>query len=357
MKVTTLVRSAWSARTWRSCISSRCSSKTVGGALGLRYLRQFEIDLLLRALDAAFHIANRLGVAVEQLAVPRAEIHPEPEELVEHCIQDARLLPEPRRPGGTPSAAAVPEEPLEDSPGVVLHRHRFGRAPPGNRMRVDAAQVRRARSGVGGRVHRELERRQLRVTTRSPGKQLVDGDVGQDFQLVAPAARYSRQEGSRRTRMRDVPVRTQSGENEHPPPEGRQRLEDRGQLEVGPEGSRRPVGHRHPVGNVKGLEPVDRLRRPVADECRSHGVQVRESQGGPRTPEAPSSAGLPCPSQSSPPAQTRSSRPLRDQRPDSVWGRIRSSAGPYNLYGPAARMPIGSRPGGCRAAPARRAPH
>ena len=63
-------------------------------------------------------------------------------------------------------------------------------------MSVNAAQIAGAGSGVGGGIHGKLQRRHLRLAGEVAGEQLVHGDIGDDFDFIASAARGAGEERS-----------------------------------------------------------------------------------------------------------------------------------------------------------------
>ena len=197
------------------------------------------------------------------------------------------MLPAARFPGGAIGAAAVAEQLFEHGARVVLHRQRLRRRPPANGMRVGAAQNSRAGAGVGRRIHRQLERRDLCLVGEVPREQLVHRHIGDHLDFVAPAPRRSGQKRSRCAGMDVVPVRAQPGKHEHLVAKRRQRLEDGRQLERAPVPFRRPVLHRHPVRNVEGLEPVHRCSRGARRrrQRREHRVEKRQRDGRPQSPQ------------------------------------------------------------------------
>ncbi len=152
--------------------------------------------------------------------------------------------------------------------GCVALRHEM-------RVRVGATEVAGARAGVGRRIHRELERGELRLPGELPRQQLVHRDVGDDLDLVAPAARRAGQERSGGARVDVVPVRLEARQDEHLIAERRQRLEDGRQLEGRAFALRRPVLHRHPVRHIEGLEAMRRLRRSPGRAARTRAPSTR----------------------------------------------------------------------------------
>ena len=164
----------------------------------------------------------------------RSELSLEARQLLRHRVEDALVLPQPRLARRPVRAAAVAEQPLEHRARIPLHRQRLRRAAPRERVRVDAAQVAGARAGVGRGVHRQLERRHLRLAGEVPREQLVHRHVGDDLDFVSSAARRARQKRSGGAGVDVVPARFDARQHEHLIPERRQRLQNRRELERGP---------------------------------------------------------------------------------------------------------------------------
>ena len=76
----------------------------------------------LGPLDAALDLAHRVHVLVDPRAVAGAEGAHEPRHVLPDRVQDAPVAPHLGPP--LVHRAAVPEQPLEDRAGVVLHRQR-----------------------------------------------------------------------------------------------------------------------------------------------------------------------------------------------------------------------------------------
>ena len=193
-------------------------------------------------------------------------------QLLRHRVENALVLPQPRFARAPIRAAAVAEQPLEHRPRIPLHRQRLRRAAPRQRVRVDAAQVAGARAGVGRGVHRQLERRDLRLAGEMPREQLVHRHVGDDLDLVASAARGAGEKRSGGAGVDVVPVRLDARQHEHLIPERRQRLQNRRELERAALALRRPVLHRHPVRHIESLEPMRRLARRRSPRSENAGT-------------------------------------------------------------------------------------
>ena len=257
-------------------------------ALRLANLRQLQLALFLGALDPALGVAHRLGVLVQLQLVGRAELALQPGELAGDGVEQALVLAQPRLARRPLRAAAVAEDRFEHRPRVPLHRQRLRRAAPGDRVRVDAAQVAGAGAGVVRPVHGHLERGDLRLPREVPGQQLVHRHVADDLRLVAPAARHPRQERAGGAGVDVVPARPESRQHGHLIAERRERLQDRRQLEARPLGRRSPVRHRHAVRDIERLEPVRRLARRAGGRrrgCRRHRVEQRQRQRRAEPPE------------------------------------------------------------------------
>ncbi len=136
-------------------------------ALWLIERGQLEVALFLGLLDPAFDVTNRFCVLLHLRLVLHAQLSLQPGQRVGHRVEQALLLQTPGLARGPSRAAAVAKQPLEDRARVVLHGQRLRRAAPGDRVRVRTAQDPRTRTGVGRRIHGELERRQLRLAWRS----------------------------------------------------------------------------------------------------------------------------------------------------------------------------------------------
>ena len=253
-----------------------------GRAPRLAQLRQFEVVLLLRPLDAPFHVADRFGVLVQLHLVVRAQLALQIRQLAGHRVEQALVLAHPRLARRPVGAAAVAEQGLEDRARVPLHRERLGAAAPRDRVRVDAAQVAGAGPGVVRPVQGDRERRHLGLPREVAREQLVHRDLAEDLGLVAAAARHAGQERPGGAGVDVVPARPESREHDRLVPERRERLEDGRQLEAGPLALRRPVRHRHPVGDVERLEARRRLRggppRGGRRGRRGHRVEERQRQ-------------------------------------------------------------------------------
>ena len=189
--------------------------------------RQRNIALLLRLLDAAFDIANRVRVFVDFVLVLRPEFLLQTRKLFVDRIEDALMLLHPRFASRPVRAARIAEEALENGPRVVFHRQRLRRAAPRQRMRINAAQVARAGAGIGGGIHGQFERRHLCLFAEMTREQLVDRHVRENLDFIAAAARRSGQKRSRRAGMNVVPAGVKTGQDDHLIPVRGQRLQDR----------------------------------------------------------------------------------------------------------------------------------
>ena len=221
-------------------------------------------------LDAALDVAHRFGVLVDLGLVLRPERLPQAGQLVVDRIENALVLAQPRLARGTIGAAAVAEQFLEHRARVELHRQRLRLAAPRQRVRVDAAEIAGAGAGVVRRIHRQFERPQLCLAREMPGQQLIHRDIGDDLDFVASASCRAGQKRSRRAGVNVVPVRLEARQDQHLVAKRRERLENRRHLEVGARGLREPVLHRHPVGDVEGLEALAPARPRARPPASSH---------------------------------------------------------------------------------------
>ncbi len=245
-------------------------------ALRLVHRRQIEIALLFRLLDAALDVAHRFGVLVDLRLILGPERLAQAGQLVVDRIENALVLAEPRFARGAVGAAAVAEQFLEHRARVELHRQRLRLAAPRQGVRVDAAEIAGAGAGVVRRIHRQFERSQLGLAREMPRQQLIHRDIGDDLDLVPSAPRRAGQKRSRCAGVNVVPVGLEARQHQHLVAKWRERLEDRRHLEAGAGGFRQPVLHRHPVGDVEGLEALHRRGR--ARDRRCHRIQQRQRQ-------------------------------------------------------------------------------
>ena len=150
------------------------------------------------------------------------------------CCSQARF------PRVTIGAAAIAEQLLENRSRIPLHRQRLRGTAPGERMRVDAAQIAGAGACVGRSIHGQLERSDLRFAGEVTGEQLVHRDVGDDFDFISAAVRGAREKRPGGAGVDVVPVCFDAGQHQHLIPERRQRFKDRGQFESRAFAFRRP---------------------------------------------------------------------------------------------------------------------
>jgi len=109
----------------------------------------FDVLLRLGLLDAAFDIANGVGVLLDLgLGVGR-EFLLQAGKLWGYRIENVLVLKEARFAGLPAGAAAVAEEFFKDGARVPFLRDGLGGAEPGKGMGVDAGQVAGAGAGVG----------------------------------------------------------------------------------------------------------------------------------------------------------------------------------------------------------------
>ncbi len=172
--------------------------------------------LLLRHLNTAFDVANGIRIFVDLALILRPQLQLEVGQLPGHRIQNALVLLQPSFASGSIGAATVAEQLLEDRAWIPFHGQRLRGAPPGERVEVGAAQIAGARAGVGREVHADLERRQRWSFLREvPSEQLVNGDVGDNFDFVLASTRRAGEKRSGGAGVDVVPTRLEAGQNSH----------------------------------------------------------------------------------------------------------------------------------------------
>ena len=245
--------------------------------------------------QAPLHVAHALDVLVDPVAISRTNLAPQPDEGVEHGVEDAVVLREARAARGGAGARAFAEHPLEDQTRVVLHRQRRRRVAPRDGVGIDATVAAAALTRVADVLDGELERRELRLPAELPRHDLIHRHAAGDVVLarVADGAAQERRGGVRR-----VPGQLQPRNQDEPIPEGGERFVDGPQLEARPDRRRCPVVHRHAVRHVDRPEAPDRFRRRPdrGRQRRHHRIEQRQGQRGAHA------------AQHGPPRQ----RPLRD---------------------------------------------
>ena len=144
----------------------------------------------------------------------------------------------------------VGEEALEDEPGVDLGRQGGGRRSPGDRVLVDARIAAVAVAGAAVALDAELQRGQPGVVAEPAGGDLVGRDAGPEVGPGGLPRLAAGQEGRRGAGVVAAAVAVwpalvagQAAEHQQVVPERGQRLQDGGELEAGPLGRGRPVGH------------------------------------------------------------------------------------------------------------------
>jgi hypothetical protein len=124
-------------------------------------------------LNSALDVANGFGVLLDLRLILHAELLPQCCELRVDRVEQALLLVQSRLSLRSPCAAAIAEQTFEHRARVVLHRQWLRGTAPRDRVRIRTTQDAGAGARVGGCVHRELERRDLRFVREVARQQLV----------------------------------------------------------------------------------------------------------------------------------------------------------------------------------------
>ena len=181
-------------------------------------------------------------------------------------------------------APGVAEEPLEHDPRVVLHRQRRRVVRPRDGVGVGATETVVARSGEVAPVHRQLQRRELRLASEGTAGKLVHRDGGRQVGAVVGLRAHAGEEPRGRPGVRPRLVRDPVHPRQHldVPAERLEGLEHRRKLEPGPLGGRGPVLHHHPVRDVDDPESLHRRggRVPDGRKRRHHPVEERQRERG-----------------------------------------------------------------------------
>ena len=262
----------------------------------LRHLGQSAVALRLGDLDAPLDVAHRVEIAGQLGAVAAAELAHQVGELLVHRVEDAAVHPQRAQPRLAAGAAHGAEQVLEHRARVGLHRHRRVGVAPGERGAVGAAVAVLALAHQLVGFQRQLERGELRVLAQGVGSELVHRHADLEGRVRAGGLHGVRAGQVRRLAARVVAVALVqpllgflvggAADDQHPVLHGRQRRQDRRELQAA-HGGRRPVRHAHAVGDVDGAEPLDGTRRAVAHrgEGRHHAVEQRQRDGRAETPE------------------------------------------------------------------------
>ena len=229
--------------------------------------RQLDVALLLGLLDAAFDVANRVGVFFDLDLVLRPELLLEARQLLRHRIQNALVLPQPRFARGPIGAAAIAEQLLE---------HRCADSIPSAAAASGCARracACRRNSGCPCRRRRwpGSPSRARAMPPASPCAKCRPSNWSIDTSAMIsislrPAARRAGEKRSGGARVDVVPARFDAGQDQHLVPVGGQRLQNRRELESRPFALGRPILHGHAVRHVEGLEAVRGFRRGAQAE-------------------------------------------------------------------------------------------
>ena len=244
--------------------------------------------LRLGPLDAPLDVAYRVEILAQPRGVARTEAAGQGRGLVADRIEEAAAAPGPGAARGGVGAAAVAEHPFEHHPGVVLHRQRGARPPPGDGVAVRAAVAAVAGSrALVARFQGQLQRSDRRLPPDFPRDELIEGDVGEKVvPLLSERPRNRAGEKLGRAPAMDRPaprgqavhVLGQPAQHQQSVAERRQRGQDRRECEPRAVGGRGPLVEHDPVRDVDDAEPPDGPRRRPAQrgERGHHAVEQRQ---------------------------------------------------------------------------------
>ena len=236
----------------------------------------------LRPLNLPLHLADAVEILLDPGPVGRPDRALEPRDVLAERVEEAG--PALERGLALLGGAALAEEPLEHDAGMGLGGQRGRRRRPRQAVLVDAgvAVVADARERV--QVHRQLERRQLRVLADLQGRELVGGGAEEVVGALGVLGVGGAEEPGVRRVVRARVGELQLGVRHHRELllDGLEGAEDRRQLaQLVAVGGRPPLvvaAHR----NEHVPEPADRPgRRPGEGGRRgNHRIEQRQGQGG-----------------------------------------------------------------------------
>ena len=257
--------------------------------------RKIRGALLFCLLNAPLDVAHGVEILRELVAIGGVQRPLDVGNALGDRVEQALVRPEPhhaRRPIGGVVAA---EHPLEHRPRVVLHRQRRGRASPGDRVGVGAAESSVARSGEVARVDAELERRQLGLASELARRNLIHRHARFDLTALPGDGPAADDPGEKLGRGVSViaaaltsrrPLR-QSRHDDQPIAIALQRLQHRRDFEGLPHRLRRPVRHRHPIREIDDTEAADAPGGSLGQgrERRYHRIEERQRERRPEPPQ------------------------------------------------------------------------
>src|SRR4029077_16210305 len=123
-------------------------------------------------LDLPLDLANAVEIMIDANTIRYAHALLEPRDVSAEGIEQAGATAP--RVAARGRVAALAEEALEDDARVRLGRERGGRRRPGEAILIHARVAVVAHASERVQVHRELERRQLRLAADLPGGDLVN---------------------------------------------------------------------------------------------------------------------------------------------------------------------------------------
>ena len=126
----------------------------------------------LGTLDLPLDLANAVEILIDANTIRDAHALLEPRDVSAERIEQAGAAAQ--RLAARGRVAALAEEALEDDARMRLGGERGRRRRPGEAILIDAGVAVVAHAGERVQVHRQLERRQLRLAADLPGGDLVD---------------------------------------------------------------------------------------------------------------------------------------------------------------------------------------
>ena len=135
--------------------------------------RVCQLTDFLGALDFALDLPNAVEVLVHSRAVASAHTLLELGDVPGERIEQTGSILERRPAGG--GVAALAKQAFEDDARMRLGRKRSRGRRPGKAILIDARVTVVAHTGERVQIHRELQRRQLRLAAHLLGRDLVDG--------------------------------------------------------------------------------------------------------------------------------------------------------------------------------------
>src|SRR5262249_44527936 len=131
--------------------------------------------LSLGLLDPTFDFSNGVDVLTDARAIPGPQGLLQARDAIPDPVHNTAIAPYPFELAS--GVASITEQPLEDNPGIVVHRQRRCRVTPGNRIEIRTTLA--VLTLAARRIHsgdHVLERGQHRLAPEHLSSHLVDGD-------------------------------------------------------------------------------------------------------------------------------------------------------------------------------------